>query len=395
MMKRFGVGALCLALAACGGSSTAPEDPFVAATPDVAGLTLESTGGAADGLVAHPQGDLGTASSAATVACEPYQYLCNLHAALTGLNTFVRSVVGQVEKLAATTPVSTGADFRVYQADYTPPGGSTSIATFRLTVKTDGGSDQYRFKLEGKKPGAADDTYVLVLGGRVKRGDLPHRGRGRIGIDLDALATLNPSPPVWTGQGKLLAAFAHVGRQKALVYAIKDFTPSSAIAPVPSAVFVGHKLPDGRTRVRLAGVSELVGPKTGTTDVGNELLLSRAGWWPGVGGRAAVVVAGGDVPGYGADYFLGLSCWNQLENEVFRALFACKGAACLKVPDADAPAGFNVGDPATCPGIPEQFFDDRTPPANNPASIDMEPGLPTDTNSAPESPPSGMDELRF
>ncbi|BDG03093.1 hypothetical protein [Anaeromyxobacter oryzae] len=383
------------ALAACGGNGS--TDPFAAATPDVAGLTLE-TSGTGEGVTASATSaataDPGLATAAASAACEPYQYLCNIHAAVAGLNGYVRAVIAPVEALAKTTPTVASADVRVFgPVDVPTPG---PVATFRLTVQQVA-EGAFRWKLDGKPLGAGDDAYVVVAAGAMRRGpgDLPHRGRGTLGIDLDHLYALNPAgaAPIWNGEGKLLVGFGHVGGAKSLAYALRDFTPDrTQTPPIPAAAIVGHRTAAGVTRVRLATVNEFVGPAAAGTDAGNELLLSRAGWIPGVGGRAVVAVAGGDVPSYGIDFLLGVSCYDAVEHEVFRALFGCTAGVCVRVPNA--PAGFDVGSPSACIPGTDLGVDEQNPPEDPQAGVQSEtpePGAP----AVPDPVPSSMADVSF
>jgi hypothetical protein len=396
-MKRLCIWALAMALAACGGSNSTNLDgaAYGAATPDVAGLALETTGTAADGLAAATAAaplDSVAVSAAALAAAQAPEYLVKTRQAIKDLNAFVRAVVEPVEALAKTTPVSNVDGVAVFQGDY--PATGTPVASFQLTVKQDGDADHFKFKLEGKKP--ADSTYVVVLAGRVKRGDRPHRGRGVLGIDLDKLFSLNPaSGPIWKAKGQLLVAFAHVGNAKALAYALKAFTPDStnqSIYPV-TAFLVGHKTDSIPVvaRVRIVALGELY---AGTPDLGPELLLSRLLSVPGQGGRAAVVVANppaatglqGDLPQ--GKFFVGLSCWDKSEIEVYKQGFICSVApgpgGCVDAQLSDA-----VGTMAAC--LPATDLDAPGQQGTDHMSGAMEPGAP----ATPDAPPSSMDDVLF
>jgi hypothetical protein len=400
----FLAAALAALLAACGGQSEA--DPFAAATPDVAGLTLETTGGAGDGLA--PAGRALTEVAAAAASCEPYQYLCNIQKAVADLNAFVKAAVAPVETLVAggagvtVTPV--GEHVKVYEADL-PEGAA--ITSYRLTVLRLGPGEahgagaipvRWQWKLEAKRAADAATSYVAIMAGglkRVEKEDRPHRGRGTLGIDLDAWATVVDGFPA---RGKLLASFAHVGGHKSLAYVLKEFQADPASDPVRVGVLVGHKNEGGPARVRLASLKEWLAPAPGAADAGDEMLVSRAVWLPGVGGRAAVVVSGGDVPGYSSpglprvDYFLGVSCYDVQRDEFYRELLACSrtgvtsdGKRCEQY--AAAPAGFNVGDRSLCALRGDDLCDgDHPPPAIDPWSHEPEPGTP----ALPDLPPTSM-----
>jgi hypothetical protein len=392
------VSILAAAAVGCGGTKT---DEYSAATPDVAGLALETSGTSeattSAALAVAPGVQEGQTSSALATACAPYQYLCNIHASISGLNTYVHAAVDRIEALADTTPTTVTTDTKVYGPVDAPAAPATPVASFRLTVKKTG-EGIFRWKLEGKPLGAADSSYVIVAAGVMHRttDDHPHRGHGMLGIDLDNLYTLNPASgtPVWNGEGKLFVGYGHVGDAKSLLYVLKDFTPDrTQTAPVPSAVLVGHKTALGIARVRIASVDEFIAPATGTTDAGNELLLSRAAWFPGLGGRAVVAVGGGDVPSYNIDFFLGISCYNKTESEVFRALYGCKAGTCTLV--GNAPAGYNVGTPDLCLLGTELDVDPTHPPQTTPQVGAQDEAPETGAPVSPDAPPTTMDDVKF
>jgi hypothetical protein len=388
------IGALALALGACGGSANQALDEFAAATPDVAGLTLETSGGSAEAAVS-PLEAVGAEQSTAAVStpCQPYEYLCNIHAAVVGLNTYVRAAVAPIEALARTTPTIVSPTVRVYGPVDAPAAPATPVASFRLTVKK--GLAWFYWALEGKPLGSADSAYVLVAAGAVRRtaADWAHRGRGYLGIDLDNLFTLNPAggTPVWPGKGKLLAGFGHLGGAKSLVYVLKDFTADGVASP-QNTVLVGWKNAAGVARVRIASLNEFVAPSGGGTDIGNELLLSRAIWLPSLGGRAVVAIGGGDVPSYGYDFFLGISCFNVSENDVYRALYGCTGGTCTVVNVPGYPQ-FNTGDPALC-ALGSDLGLSSTHPPTDPLSALTDPAVePGGPDVTPETPPSSVTNL--
>jgi len=386
-----GAALLIAGAAACGGTASNPVGDLQAATPDVAGLALETSGGAAEGLASTGTStELASAAVAAAPSCQPYQYLCNIHSALDGLNRLVRAAIGPVEALADTPPTSVSGDAAVFGPVAFPSG--TAVADFRLTVRKSG-AGSFEWELQGKPVASADGAYVVVAAGRVQRaaGDLPHRGHGALAIDLDALASLNPvgAPALWNAEGKVLVGFGHAGPAKAVVYALDNFSPDRIAQPsVTSGVLAGYETASGVARVRVVSQGEYLGPTSGT-DAGPEDLLSRAGWFPGKGGRAAVVVSAGDVPAYGVDFFLGLSCFDATEKDVYRALYGCKAGVCTLVDNA--PAGYNTGDRSACDPLTDIGVDDLRPPSTDRFSAAEEPGAP----AVPDAPPAGMASVTF
>lgn len=384
--------ALALGVSACGSKA---EPDFAGGTPDAAGLTLETTGGSGDGLTATTSGggaalavEPSAALSPAAITCQSYEFTCNIRRSIVGVNLFVRGALEPVEALIASGPVSKPSDdVRVYGPMGLPV--ASPVANFRLSVKFVG-DDTFRWKLEAQPLTPPDAPFVIVMAGQLHRGDLPHRGAGFIGIDVDQLNAVNPA--AFPGQGKLLAAFAHVGLQKALVYAAKQFQVAGMASPV-TAIFTGWKNSLGQARVRLAALDELVAPAAGP-DAGNELLLSRIGYWPFVGGRTAVAVLGADVQTYSdaaldVNAFVGLECFDSAITVTYRAMFACGtdtssgNFACAPLVQwntdhgigtiADCAAGTDIFDPSTGPGTDEN-------------SITMEPGAP----AQPDAPPLTM-----
>ncbi|HUK65299.1 MAG TPA: hypothetical protein VLV17_00625 [Anaeromyxobacteraceae bacterium] len=393
MRKAFTLGALAAVLAGCSATPSESSQPYSDATPDVAGLALETTGGVLDGL-----GDLSSAS--APSPCQPYQYLCLLQQDVRELNRFVRATVGPVEALAETAPASSSSEEQVYGPVDAPP--DSPVATFRLTVRTGADAATFRFKLEGKPTGAGDAKYATVLAGRLTKGLVAHRGTGVFAIDLTALAALNVGGLAangFQGAGQILASFVNAAQTKSLTYSVSGFVPDTTVASVVplTAAFVGHKTAAGETRVRMVSLGAYLPPKSGSAS-GPELALSRGRWLPGTGGRAAVVFAdeppGVDVASYDVNFFLGVSCWDASLSEGYHGLFGCKGI----LPCPAAPAALTQGWPSTSladaavaciPGT--ELADETDPPATDPSSTTPEPGAP----ATPGPLPGSLAELDF
>jgi hypothetical protein len=394
--------ALAALLAAC----ASPD--FVGGTPDVAGLTLETVGGPADGLAAGASPGSGAASVSA--ACQPWEYLCLVQEGVAGLNAFVRAAVEPVEQLVRLEPSEPARRLRVFgPADLAIWGQPAPVASFRLTVLWVR-EDVFRWRLDAKRLADPDvpGSWAPVLAGQLARGERAHRGRGVLGIDVDAFRAAVNDPLLVSGQGRLFAGFAHVGAHKALAYALRDFQATSTSPFVPAAVFVGHKFAGGPARVRLASWDEFLPDAAAGPDAGLELLLSRAGWWPGVGGRVAVAVLGGDVPsysvaGFSVDLFLAVGCYDAAQAEAYRDLFACSYADTWPVADAwqgrhCVPVALPAGDPrrygsvGACAISGAELYDDQNlPPPMTQDSGALEPGAPV----SPEAPPPIMPDGAF
>ena len=130
-----------------------------------------------------------------------------------------------------------------------------------------------------------------------------HRGRGTIGIDLDAYKTVVTGFP---GQGKLFVAFSHHGfgpsaadagvteQSKTLIYALRNFSADTSQWQPVDALFYGHKNGlTGVTSVRVAAYADI--PEIPNDTPAKELLVGRARYNIGVGGRAEVAIVGGDL----------------------------------------------------------------------------------------------------
>jgi hypothetical protein len=394
--------AAALGLSACAQKAEPPD--FAAGTPDTAGLTLETAGDAGDGLA--PSAAPGALSAgpmiALPAACQDWEFTCKLRESISGVNHLVRAALEPVEALVASGPASDPSDdVRVYGP--LPLPAAAPVASWRLTVKSMG-NETFRWKLEAQAIPPAGAPFHTVMAGQLRRGDVPHRGRGIVGIDLDELYAVNPAR--FPGQGKLLAAFAHVGLQKALVYAAQEFSADGIAVPV-SAIFTGWKDALGRARVRLAAVRDFV-PASAAADQ-DELLLSRAGYWPALGGRTAVAVLGGNVPDYGyagfeVKAFVGLECFGPGLNVTYRAEFYCgtNTSAIPHVNECHPETTFN-DDPSKAVGIDPDDLDDGPingacdlipgvydPVAgvgtNDSGSTELEPGAP----AQPDAPPTAM-----
>lgn len=355
------VAVVAAALVGCGGAQGTSNDEYANATPTLDGLSLETSGVASESAALRADGLPGDANvteeqSLSTVP----EYLAAARAAIQELNQTVRATLAPVTDLLATTGVATG-NVKLYGP------ADRGAATFRLYVKKLG-ERHFAWKLEAKPAGGADSAYVAVMTGSIKQGELAHRGRGVVGIDLDKLAAVDSGAK---GKGKLFGAFAHVGEQKMLVYRLHDFTADpSAHAPVTGTLY-GHKLLNGETRIRVAAFADVVaGP------AGAEFVLARLHWLPGVGGRADILVpekrpngqANGDEPA--GKVMIGRSCWDAQEKEAFKLVLSCEAG---KAPtSATCTVVSTSGNRDAChPGVKD---DDDAP--TDPAATNPEAGAP-------------------
>jgi hypothetical protein len=353
-----------LMLAACGKEEV---DEFAEATPDMEGVQLELSGNE-EGLAGLRFNAVGESDAALST---PPEYLQKVREGIRDLNEGLRRALAPVAELIRAGDPLEQREVRIY--------GPRDIdgATFRLVVRR-GMLRRFGWVLQAKKIGADDASYVNVMAGHMIRGLRAHRGRGVLGIDLDAYKTVVESYP---GQGKLFVAYHHIGEHKALLYALNGFTPNVATHEPVDAVFAGHRImPSGATRVRTASMTDLV-----EGAAGRELVLSRARWVPGEGGRAAIFVPAlrnglpnGDMP---ADrYRVAVSCWDGNEAEVFKRAVECDDT--VLPTDPSCTVLISEGDAAACKL-------EELPEPRNPASTDLEEGNPGPTDLPPGAMPDG------
>lgn len=316
------LAATTLFAAACGSSTnSASTDALAAAVPDVPGISLEATGAASeDATLTQPSAaattpDGGSAPSGLT-------FLPVIRQGIHDLNQGVQQFFAPIGQLIATQ----GTDIVVGTSKSYGPLDQGGV-TYLLTVKRFA-PNRYAWKLEGKTTGAAVTVALTTLaGGTLFHAvtDEVHRGRGQIGIDLDAFATVSPG---FMGQGKLYGAYSNydvtdatgvAGDAKTLVYVLHDFSIDTSAHPPISAAFIGHRTRAGVRDARVLYYGDL--PEFAGNPDHAELLLGRARFNPGVGGRADALVTGGDVPA--GTFVYGAECWDVNENLGWRKVWDC------------------------------------------------------------------------
>ena len=389
-MRMLGAGALSLALVACGQKA---DDEFAAATPDVAGLSLELTGGAAEGLAAAPAAEV-------TPPALGGDELAQAREAIAALNGEVRRVLEQVAAAVQAQGAPAAGEARLYgptvRCVQQGAAGCQAEAALLLRVQHVV-LDTWGWSLVARPTASTSEAdWKPVMAGWMRRGAVAHRGRGTVVFDLENLAAAAPG---YTGRGVLMAGFAHAGQAKSLVYRLAGFTPDAASVPPVTAAFYGHRTPAGATRVRVASFTDVLAGAN--TAFPRELSLARIGWVPGVGGRGHVIVSNwfdqadppnlhGDVPFtvVGTDhYFLGRACWGAggaLKVKEWRYCARGAGAAaCLATdPVAVEPTGATWAD--ACTG----FATEEPVPAD--VSVGAEQGTGAEPSAGADAPPEPM-----
>lgn len=365
MSKSMMLGA-ALVLAACGKDAAVDDQEYAEATPDLSGTALEINGQAAGeegaALIAEGfgvnQGELNGAGP---------EFLENARVQVKALNTALKDAITPIVELVnAGGAEAQPGDVLVY--------GPTdrANATYKFTIKKVT-AQRFVWKLEARTLGSTDGAaYKVVAAGGLTKGVLAHRGRGTIAINLDNLKAVAPAT---TGQGKLMASFAHTaGNDKTLSYRLNGFTPNPANhAPVTGA-FVGHRrMPSGISRVRVFGLYNL----KNTATAAKENVFASIRWIPGTGGRADISAAGGDIA---ADkYFIGSACWDAQEMEKWRILRQCTKGQPLS--ECTTVAGSELGTRAACPGA--DLGGEINPPSGNPDDATPLPDAPTEPEPVP------------
>jgi hypothetical protein len=287
----FLVGAL-----ACGCRGQG-NDEFEDAQPELSALTMEVTGDdSAEGIgAASADWDAARQSLGSSPVTLP-EYLRHTRDAVKALNDAVASVLRPVlAAIAANGRNTQVGDTRVYGPH------DRGNATYKFIMKRVA-PRAFAWGLIGKAKGADDSTYAPVMGGAIQVGELVRRGRGTMGADLDRLASIDSD---FKGSGKLLVGFAHVLGFKVLAYGLSNFSPDVTVHDPIDAVFSGWRGPTGITRARLAVHANVADSPTEA----REIVVMRARWLPGQGGRADAVATRGDVPD--GHVIVANSCWDR------------------------------------------------------------------------------------
>jgi hypothetical protein len=296
--------------------------------------------------------------------------LARSRAAVKDLNDALRHFMQPIVALVRDTPpTSTDGDVRTW-------GPVTRGATEFEFVLRHGSARHYGWVLRARPAGSTDDFTPVAAGG-ITVGYAPRRGHGTIGLDLDALGAVDPTV---TARGKLFAGFDHVAGGSVIGYRLKNFTPDPASEEPIDALAERVHLAQGVNRARLAYYGNL--PETATD--AKELLLARVRHERGVGGRADMLVTGGDVAD--GHVIVVSECWDKALESGFRVVRDCPGdgiggdrcqivatrgdeSACTafataELPPADANAA--MPDPESVAGdvTPPDSMPDGAPPSN-------------------------------
>lgn len=364
-----------LAATALGACSSDSKDDALDAVPEQAAFQLGVTddpateGTATSDDAVDPSDEVDDALDAATAAMDVAPELARARGAVKDLNDALRRFMQPIVALVRDTPPTS------VEGDVKTWGPITRGATEFEFVLRHGSARHYGWVLRARPAGATDDFTPVAAGG-ITVGYAPRRGRGTIGLDLDALGAVDPTV---LARGKLLAAFAHVAGGSAIGYHLESFTPDPSNDDPVDALAERVHLAQGVNRVRLAFYGNL--PETATD--AKELVLARVRHQRDVGGRADMLVTAGDVPD--GHVFVVSECWDKALQSGYRVVrdcpsddsagacpiiathgdeSACTAFATAELPPADA--GAAMPDPQNVAGdvIPPASMPDGTPPSN-------------------------------
>ena len=184
-----------LFLAAACGSNNGPDE-YLAAVPTLSGVSAEVSGASSEGasLTATSEAALIAPAGAEVQASTSPDWLPKIRDAIKSLNQGLRGAFGPIEKLVLTNGPSQ-VQGQVYKyGPYTQNGYDYLLSVVRVA------GNHYAWKLQVKKSGDPDTSYVAFAAGTTFKvpSDQVHRGRGTIGVDLDAYKTCllytSPSP---------------------------------------------------------------------------------------------------------------------------------------------------------------------------------------------------------
>jgi hypothetical protein len=343
-------------------------DEFSDAVPDPAAFELEVTGdpmteGLSEDAVEGPvRAALGNGNAAAP------EYLAHARNGVRAVNEGIRRVLSPILTAIATQGrrAQVGDERRYGPTDH---GQATYVFVIKkLSLRSFG------WALVAKPQGAPDSAYETVMGGLFQAGDLPRRGRGTLGVDLDKLARVDAD---FKGSGQMLVGFAHVLNYKVLAYGLHNFSPDVTQHDPVDAIFSGWRAPTGVRRVRLAVHANIAD----SPSAAEELVLVRSRWLPGFGGRADAVVLTGDVPQGRA--VVANACWRREADDVngFLLVRNCQ----LGLFDRDCTLIRTEGALANCaPGLETEEL-----PAADPNDPSLEPDAP-EMPTIPASMPNAI-----
>jgi hypothetical protein len=266
-------------------------------------------------------------------------------ASAEAINAGVRAALNPIRDLLRTAPAGEEEDTLTY--------GPMTVggASYRFTMRRLAADRRFGWKLEVQS-GGGDGAFALAAGGLIQVGDTPRRGRGTMGVDMDAMSAADPAVP---GKGKLLIGFVHTGSgdgandAKVLHVSLRGYTADpSAVAAMTAEVFAWRR-GTSANQVRIVARANVAT----TVTAADEVIAIKLRWQRDVGARADAAATGGDIAA----------------GEVLRATTCTDATLTL----AACPPGLDAADP----------------PNPDPAAADPPAGMP-DMPATPTAVPAGL-----
>jgi hypothetical protein len=298
-MKRIGMLAL-VAAAACGGPA---QDEFAKATPTFESVALDMT--AAD-AVGENFDDAATASATAGLSaesavdaqamdpCHPHLFL-RAHAVVAATNGGIWRVLRPIHRIIPFSPRRRDAGTHVWERVVDGFDYKYSV------VKT--GDQSFTARLEVKKAGDPDTSFVTVYDASVQRDPSNHDGSGTATLDLDKLASVTSA----SVSGQLSLTFAVTAADKKVVVKMTNFKANSDLPRNGRYVFFRETGKGGSLKfiddMQLRCTGEIP-PAAGTTPV-----TTVARWIVASDGthfRGDAGATGGQIPA--SDKWEGVTC---------------------------------------------------------------------------------------
>jgi hypothetical protein len=192
-----------------------------------------------------------TRAEPAPSACAAGDGSCLVRSLATASNGALRDVVEPVDALLGEEGSRQGDRVVYGPLDASAPGsGGGATARFRLTVRRSTGMTAWKLEAE---PLGGSQAWSTVFTGSMAPGPQPRRGRGVLGVNLDALAAVNPA--AYPDGGEILGAFRNDARQKATRYRLRAFRTADARAA--DGEISSSTAADGTVRTVLASPGQL------------------------------------------------------------------------------------------------------------------------------------------
>jgi hypothetical protein len=372
------LGALTLGALACGmrNDDARRESSFLAGVPEEAALQLSITDDSGSEALATEDDQVGAVPSSELLGSLGQHLdapgpdgLARSREAVAELNQALRDFLQPIVALVRSQE---------------PDQVEGNVAVWGPVVR---GTTEYRFFVRKgllrrfgwllqARPDGSSAEYSNVAAGGIQVGAVLRRGRGVVGVDLDQLGDVDPTVHA---RGKLLAAFAHGPAGSVLAYGVKDFTREQGDTTPVDAAFQGVHLAGGFNRVRLAFHGNL--PETASD--AEELVLARVRHHRGDGGRADLLVTGGDI----ADGKLWVvsECWSAQLASTYRIVRECPGDGiggerCVERSSSGEPSacGRDFAQPEFPPQDAQEHMDDPESP-----EVDLLPPVEMPNGDAP------------